>query len=85
MTRNGWLNFGIAVIAIFCGVALSAKPWQVYKEQRKAADEAIADMEKSEANRERLVREDAKYKTSVGREELARKEGYRKAKEVDGR
>jgi hypothetical protein len=82
MTRHGWLNVGIVLIGVFSGVALSAKPWQVYKEQRLAADKEIAEMQKSEANRERLVREDAKYKSSLGREELARKEGYRKRGEV---
>jgi hypothetical protein len=85
MTRNQWLNVGIGVIAVFAGVAVSAKPWQVYREQRKAADEAIAEMQQSESKRESLVREDARLKTSIGREELARKEGYRKPGEVDAR
>ncbi|MEZ0327222.1 MAG: hypothetical protein ACAH95_15085 [Fimbriimonas sp.] len=78
MKKGAWINGLIVVIAVSAGLALSRKPWQVYQEQRKAADEQIAEMEKSEATREALVRQDAKLKSSVGREELVRDAGYRK-------
>jgi hypothetical protein len=76
------INVAIVVLAVAGGIALSQKPWKVYKEQRKLADEARAEMQVSEARREELVREDAKYKTSIGREELARRKGYRKPGEL---
>jgi hypothetical protein len=82
MNKGAWINGLIVATAVSAGIALSLKPWQVYQEQRKAADEQIAEMDKSEANREELVRKDAKYKTSVGREELVREAGYRKPGEL---
>ncbi len=81
MSKGAWINGLIVVVAVSAGLALSRKPWQVYQEQRKAANEQIAEMESSEKNLEKLIRQDAKLKSSVGREELVRDAGYRKPHE----
>ncbi len=82
MNKGAWINGLIVVVAVSAGIALSRKPWQVYHEQRRAADEQLAEMHRSEKNLETLVRKDARVKTSIGREELAREAGYRKPGEL---
>jgi hypothetical protein len=76
MNRNLLINGLIVVFAASAGFALSLKPWQVYKQQQKIADEAVAEMRSSEAQREVLVRKEARLKSSVGKEELARSRGW---------
>lgn len=75
-------NLAIVFAAVGVGVALSAKPWQVYREQRKIADESIAEMRSAEGKKADLTRQRAKYETSLGREELARKQGYKRPDET---
>ena len=82
MTRNAVVNGVIVAVAISAGVAVSLKPWQVYKEQRSMANRQIADMKQSERKYEELVREEAKLRSNVGKEELARGRGYLPAGEV---
>jgi hypothetical protein len=68
-------------LAIGTGVGLSIKPWRVYREQRKIADESIKEMREAEGKKATLTRERAKYESALGREELARKQGYRRPDE----
>lgn len=75
------VNSIIVASAIGVGVGLSLKPWQVYREQRKLADEAIREMRVAESKKIELTRQRAKAESSLGREELARKQGYRRADE----
>jgi len=70
------INGLIVIVACAAGFALSAKPWQVYKEQQKSADSAVADMNQSEEKRAELVRQEARLKSSIGKEELARSRGW---------
>ena len=41
----------IVASAIGLGVGLSMKPWQVYREQRKLADDAIREMRTAESKK----------------------------------
>ncbi|MCC7434940.1 MAG: hypothetical protein IT363_09670 [Methanoregulaceae archaeon] len=72
----------IVVSAIGLGVGLSLKPWQVYREQRKLADDAIREMRTAESKKTELTRQRAQAESSLGREELARKQGYRRPDET---
>jgi hypothetical protein len=72
--------FGLAVLA---GVALSLKPWQAYNQQRKIADQSASEMRSAEAHRAELLRKEAKAGSPIGREELAREQGYVKPGEHD--
>lgn len=72
----------IVASAIGLGVGLSLKPWQVYREQRKLADDAIREMRVAESKKTELTRQRAKAESSLGREELARKQGYRRPDET---
>ncbi len=74
-------NFAIAGVAIVTGIMLSLKPWQVYGEQRRLADDAVKEMRGAEAKKTDLTRQRAKYESAIGREELARKQGYRRPDE----
>jgi hypothetical protein len=69
-------NSLFVVAAVAAGLLLSAKPWQVYTEQRALADQSIEEMREAEKNRNELTRQKARYESSIGREELARKQGY---------
>lgn len=72
----------IVVSAVGLGVGLSLKPWQVYREQRKLADDAVVEMRQAESKKTALTRKRAQAESSLGREELARKQGYRRADET---
>lgn len=82
MNRKTWWNLFFALVAVGAGIALSLKPWQVYAKQREQANAALAEMRDAEKNRADLTRLKARYESSVGREELARKQGYTKPGEV---
>jgi len=75
-------NLAIVGVAIVTGIMLSLKPWQVYNDQRKLAAEAVSDMRVAEGKRAELTRQRAKYESAIGREELARKQGYRRPDET---
>lgn len=72
----------IVASAIGVGVGLSLKPWQVYREQRRLADDAVREMRQAEGKKIELTKQRAKAESSIGREELARKQGYRKPNET---
>ena len=74
-------NLAILFAAVGVGVALSVRPWQVYREQRKIADDSISEMREAEGKKAELTRQRAKYETALGREELARKQGYKRPNE----
>lgn len=82
MTKSLWINGLIIAAAVVSGVAVSAKPWQVFKEQRLLADQQIAEAEKSEERREQLIRQEARLRSAIGKEELARSRGWIPADEV---
>lgn len=76
MNRKGLWNGLFIAAAIGAGIALSMKPWQVYEVQRDKASSAVQEMREAEHNRAELTRQKARYESSLGREELARKMGY---------
>ena len=79
------MNRGVVIIiiaaALALGIGLSLKPWLVYREQRKLADEAQREMRMAESKKTELTRQRAHAESSLGREELARKQGYRRPDE----
>jgi len=70
------VNFALVAAAVVVGFIASQGPWTKLREQQAKTDKQIAEMRKSEAEREQLLREEAHYRSSVGREELARGQGY---------
>jgi len=75
--RGKNLITGLVVLAaVATGIAMSGRTWQVWRDQREIADSQSTEMRESEANRERLLKEEARVKSAIGREELARKMGY---------
>ena len=82
MKRKLFLNGLFILAAVGLGIALSIKPWQVYRLQRNAADAALLDMRKAESERADLSRKKAQYESTLGKEELARNQGYRQANET---
>lgn len=77
-TKQAYGTALFVAAAVATGVAFSRKPWEVYNEQRKLAAEQRVEMRESEARRAELLREEARVKSSVGREQLAREHGFLK-------
>lgn len=82
MNRKLILNALFVFAAIAVGFAFSIKPWQVYRSQRTAADAAIKDMKAAEKDQAVLVQRKARYESAIGKEELARNEGFRQKNET---
>ena len=57
------MNRGVVIViiaaALALGIGLSLKPWQVYREQRKLADEAQREMRMAESKKTELTRQRA--------------------------
>lgn len=66
----------LAAIAI--GVVASLKPWQAYQRQRQEADAARTEMKQAERKHADLLRERTQVDSPIGREEMAREQGFTK-------
>lgn len=76
-TKNGLL----VASAVVCGLVLSAKPWALARAERASA---AAKVRQAQADETRMVRdrtEEGRLGTELGKEELLRAQGYRKAGE----
>jgi hypothetical protein len=82
MTRKLVWNVVFVLAAVGAGLFLSIKPWQVYREQRKIADENVAEMRQAEQARAELMRRKTDVESSAGRERLVRDAGFRKPGEI---
>ena len=60
---------------------MSIKPWEKYREEQALGRTAKAEMHAVEREHAELLRQQAKLDSAVGREELARKRGYKKPSE----
>lgn len=72
----------LIVLGILTGVALSIKPWQKFREEQAQARTAKVEMKQVEREHAELLRQQAKLDSAVGREELARKRGYKSPSET---
>ncbi len=69
------------VTAVSVGVVLSVKPWRDFNEQRAKRDVAVAEMRAAERERAAEIERFQRLQTPFGREEEARKLGYRRPNE----
>lgn len=74
-----WLVF--VAVAIVTGAYLGREPWVGYQSERAQAKRATEKMRQAEAERAELIKQDAKYRSAAGREQLLREKGYRRAGE----
>lgn len=74
--RNWAFEAGFIVTAVIVGVGFSMKPWQAYREQSKLRDENVKEMKIAEKRSEALIREKARSESQIGREEMARRQGF---------
>jgi hypothetical protein len=82
MLKSVLINLLLAVLAVGAGVVLSQRPWQVYRAQQNATDAQLHRMHLAENQQIADIQLHAKLDTSIGREELARKQGWKKPGEV---
>ena len=66
----------IVAAAVLCGASFARVPWQVYRQQRANANQAIAEAEHNDSLRVALVKRQAQLKSPIGREKSARERGY---------
>lgn len=70
-------------LGVAAGIVFSVKPWAAYLEQREEAKVVGDELKSVRAERARLEREEARSRSSVGRETRARDEGFRAKDEQD--
>lgn len=69
------------VAAVGVGVVISVKPWKEFNEQRAKRDKAVEEMRIAERERAAEIERFQRLQTPFGREEEARRLGYRKPNE----
>lgn len=73
--KTAWAIVGAAV-AVGLGLYLSRGPWLMFWQQRSRASVAATELAKTEREKTSLMRERARLETPMGRQELAREQGY---------
>ena len=71
-----WLVFVVA--AIVTGAYFGREPWAGYQIERARVKRATERMRQAESERAELMRQDAKYSSDAGKEQLLREKGYRR-------
>ncbi len=74
--KNIGLEIAFIVVALAVGVGFSLKPWRAYTDQKEVRDDLVTDMKAAEKRSEELIRQKARNESSLGSEELARRNGY---------
>jgi hypothetical protein len=69
-------------LAVSLGLAMSAAPWRLVREHVTEADTRAKEARRAEAERKDLAERKAYLESRPGREEQARKLGYRKPGET---
>ncbi len=82
MLRKWIFNLVFVAAAVALGGYLSLQPWRVYRQQQRIADQKEAEMREAERRHVEDLKLEARYGSRLGREELARLRGFRKADEV---
>lgn len=77
LTKNGIL----VVLAVGCGLALSAKPWGLARAEGAKAREKLAQTEIDEARMVRDRTQEGRLNTELGKEEALRGLGYHRVGE----
>ena len=78
LTKNGIL----VVLAVGCGLGLSATPWMLARKEQASAAQTLTLARADEARMVRDQTEEARLGTELGKEEVLRGQGYRRAGEV---
>lgn len=76
------INGIIAIAGLAVGFGLSLRPWHALQAQRKSTQKNVMELRHAEAAREEALRKEARYSEPVGREELARAQGWQKPGEL---
>ena len=76
------VNGLIAALGLAAGIAVSMGPWRSYMAQRKLTNQNLSDLKRSETDKEEALRREAQVSSAMGREELARKQGWAKPGEI---
>ena len=74
--RSNLRTWTIVAVAIASGAYLARAPWQVYRQQRSKANQAIAEAQTNDVLRVGLLKREADLRSPIGREKLAREHGY---------
>jgi uncharacterized protein YpmB len=80
--KKGFTTLFIAIAAIALGISLSMKPWRVYAKQQAETEQQLHDMKRVEQQHVLDLEQKTQIDSFGGREELARKQGFRKQNEV---
>lgn len=66
----------IVIAAVAFGAYFARMPWQIYREQRSRANDAVAEAQVNETQRIGLLKRQAELKSRTGKEKIARERGY---------
>ena len=74
-----WL---LVLCAVACGAYLAREPFQVYKQQKAKATQSQMSAQQDLKKLSDLRQEEARFNSPLGREELARAQGFRRKDET---
>jgi hypothetical protein len=76
MGKRLLINGVIIVSAVIAGVTVSLRPWRLYRQENELAQTRVKVMRGAEADRDRMLKSEARHRSSIGREEDARGANY---------
>ncbi len=79
--KLGW-RFAIVLVAVFVGMYLSRKPWEVYRVQQAKTNDVYQEMKEAEEERSRLMKDRMKLSSPLGKEQTLREQGWHKPGEI---
>ncbi|MBL8065015.1 MAG: hypothetical protein JNM34_04050 [Chthonomonadaceae bacterium] len=82
MTTHRKIMLTALVTGSILGLAMTGRTWREFEAQKVEARKAREDMKSAERQRADVAKLVAKYDSQIGKESLARENGYRKADEV---
>jgi len=75
--RNRILVNGLIILcAVGSGIAVTMKPWTVFNQQSLRAKERVRQMKEAESRRIKLLEDEDRAQSSIGKEERTRKAGF---------
>lgn len=78
MKKGSRTTLAFVLAGLVTGVLFSLGPWKEFQQKRAESDQAVAESQQIAKERSDLIQQSAQLQTPLGREQEARRRGYKK-------